>query len=500
MTSSLPCVTQPTATSNAITMTVNPIVTPAVSISTSATTICSGTNVIFTATPTNGGTPSYQWKLNGNNVGTNSATYQNATLVNNDVVTLVMTSSLACVTQTTATSNAITISIIPAQTWLGSTSSDWNTLSNWCGGIPTSTTDVIVPSSAPNMPNLSTGTGSAKNITINTGGTLTIGVNGILDLFGNVTNSGTFNATAGNIIFSGTGSQSMPAFTTTNVTMNGNGGVVLGGNAAINGTLTLINGNITMGTNNLSLAAGSTGSVSSHIITNGSGNVIVKALAASNSRTVPVATDATSYNPVTIVANATHTTDDITVRVLPGVFINGSSGALFTDKIINKTWIIDESVIGGSNVNITLQWTGTQELTGFERSKCYVMQNVSGTWVAGIPAAAAGSDPFTQTKTNITSFSPFTVQTQPIPRPSTGIYPNPVSTQLNVVIDLPNAEQVALSVYDESGRLVKQEFRYLNTGLNLTNINVQNLSGGLYILIVSTIKDHEFMRTKFVKR
>src|SRR6185436_9333457 len=151
MTSSLTCVTQPTATSNAITITVSGTVAPTVSIAASATTICSGTNVIFTATPTNGGaTPSYQWKLNGGNIGTNSATYQNAALANNDVVTVVMTSSLTCVTQTTATSNAITILVAANQTWIGVTSTDWNTASNWCGGIPTATTDAIIPSAAPN--------------------------------------------------------------------------------------------------------------------------------------------------------------------------------------------------------------------------------------------------------------------------------------------------------------------------------------------------------------
>src|SRR4029079_18817539 len=111
MTSSSACASPVTATSNAITMTVTVTLTPAVSISASASTICAGTNVTFTATPTNGGTPSYQWKLNGGNVGTNSATYQNATLANNDVVTVVMTSSLSCVTQSTATSNAITITV-----------------------------------------------------------------------------------------------------------------------------------------------------------------------------------------------------------------------------------------------------------------------------------------------------------------------------------------------------------------------------------------------------
>ena len=115
MTSSLPCVTSSTALSNAITMKVNPIITPDVTISVSPNdTICAGVLTTFTATPTNGGTtPSYQWKLNGNNVGTNSATYINAGLADGDVVTVVMTSNGVCLTKPDDTSNAITMEVIP---------------------------------------------------------------------------------------------------------------------------------------------------------------------------------------------------------------------------------------------------------------------------------------------------------------------------------------------------------------------------------------------------
>jgi hypothetical protein len=88
-------------------------VDPTVNIGASpGNTICAGTNVTFTATPTNAGAnPSYQWKLNGTNVGTNSNTYQNAALTNGAKVTCVVTSSLACANPTTATSNEITITV-----------------------------------------------------------------------------------------------------------------------------------------------------------------------------------------------------------------------------------------------------------------------------------------------------------------------------------------------------------------------------------------------------
>ena len=109
MTSNQACVTGSPSTSNIVTMTVNPV-TASISIGASATTVVSGTSVTFTATPVNGGlTPVYQWKVNGNNAGTNSASFA-YTPSNGDAVFCLLTSSAPCVTSI-FTSNLITITV-----------------------------------------------------------------------------------------------------------------------------------------------------------------------------------------------------------------------------------------------------------------------------------------------------------------------------------------------------------------------------------------------------
>jgi hypothetical protein len=111
----------PDAYSSAATLTVTTAETPSVSIASNDldNTFCSGTSVTFTATPSNtgGGTVSYQWKLNGSNVGSDQNTYTTTTLVNNDAVSCVITITGGCVTTTTATSNTITNTVltVPAQ-------------------------------------------------------------------------------------------------------------------------------------------------------------------------------------------------------------------------------------------------------------------------------------------------------------------------------------------------------------------------------------------------
>ena len=115
MTSTAPCAFPSTDTSNAITMSVTTPGAASVSISANPSgPICPGTSVTFSAVPVNGGTPVYSWSLNGNVVGTNSPTYITSALSNNDIVTVRMTSSLACVTGSPATSNPLTMTVNPA--------------------------------------------------------------------------------------------------------------------------------------------------------------------------------------------------------------------------------------------------------------------------------------------------------------------------------------------------------------------------------------------------
>ncbi len=109
------CVTQSTVTSNAITVQINPQLPVSVNVTASNTTVCAGTSVQFTANVDNGGTPSYQWQVNGVNQGSNSPIFDYVPN-NGDVVTVIVTSSLTCVTNNPATSTPITMVVNPNPT------------------------------------------------------------------------------------------------------------------------------------------------------------------------------------------------------------------------------------------------------------------------------------------------------------------------------------------------------------------------------------------------
>ncbi|TVZ27340.1 putative secreted protein (Por secretion system target) [Gillisia sp. Hel_I_86] len=101
-------------TNNNLTMTVNPMLTPSVSISASKTTICPGENVVFTAAPINGGSsPSYIWKIGSTVQNSTSNTFSTTALTDGQSVTVQLTSNATCATLTTATSSPISITVKP---------------------------------------------------------------------------------------------------------------------------------------------------------------------------------------------------------------------------------------------------------------------------------------------------------------------------------------------------------------------------------------------------
>jgi len=100
-------------TSSAVNTTAIPYVNASVTISSNApATVLPSTSITFTASHTGGGTvPTFQWKRNGVNVGTNSTTYTGSSWSNGDVITCVMTSNATCVNGSPATSNAISLTV-----------------------------------------------------------------------------------------------------------------------------------------------------------------------------------------------------------------------------------------------------------------------------------------------------------------------------------------------------------------------------------------------------
>ncbi|MBL7777539.1 MAG: T9SS type A sorting domain-containing protein [Chitinophagales bacterium] len=146
LTSSETCASPLTATSNTLTFVVSSLIQPNINILVDADTVCAGIAQNFSLTSTGGGTPTYDWKLNGNTVATNATTYTDI-LNDGDIVLCQMTSSLTCVSQSMVSSNSIIVKVIPVTT---PTITVTSTNTNVCAGQ--SASFVATPGNAGNSP------------------------------------------------------------------------------------------------------------------------------------------------------------------------------------------------------------------------------------------------------------------------------------------------------------------------------------------------------------
>ncbi len=136
---------------------------------------------------------------------------------------------------------------VPNGTWLGTTSNSWSTASNWMGGIPSASTDVVIPAGAANNPSNFAAPSTISSLTIASGATLTN--SSVLTISNALTNAGTINFGTINVAgaVANTGS------------VIGNGTITLNGSSAqtITGTGTFANLNIN-NANGVTIASGAT--------------------------------------------------------------------------------------------------------------------------------------------------------------------------------------------------------------------------------------------------
>jgi hypothetical protein len=227
-------------------------------------------------------------------------------------------------------------------------------------------------------------------------------------------------------------------------------GVVLQDAMSIAGNcqLTLTDGYLFLGNNNLTLQAPNVniGAAASgnFIVTGGTGTLGIEAITAS--RTFPVGSQGTSaaYTPV-VVDNTGGTSDRFDVKVCDFVYTDGncSGGTAVTSRTINKTWNVEESVAGGSSVDLTLQWNAANELSGFDRTSTFISHYTGGAWVEQqTPGVVSGSGPYTKTVTGLTgNFSPFGVASKGSPLPIELLEFNAVATGDVVTLDWATASE-----------------------------------------------------------
>ena len=181
----------------------------ACSSSTSAATLAIRPVIYFGASISS----SITWTTNTTGLWTD--TTANTTAYTNQVTGTVYAkpSSTQTYTATATGSNGCTITgtstltLSATNTWVGGTSTDWNTAANWsCSAVPTSSSNVSIPSGTTYSPIISSASAVANSITINYGAILTMsGQTLTITSGGSFTNSGTFTAGTGTVAFAGSG-------------------------------------------------------------------------------------------------------------------------------------------------------------------------------------------------------------------------------------------------------------------------------------------------------
>jgi trimeric autotransporter adhesin len=232
-------------------------------ISSGTSTICQGSNINLVSSLGSGTATPVTYSWTGPNSYTNSTQSPTITSVlasAGNTYQVNITDATGCLVSNVSTlNNNVTVAINAQGSWLGSTNTNYNESTNWCGGVPANGDNITILNSAPNMPildasrtvgNLIWG-GSSTTLSIN-GQTLTINgtITGAGTFVGSNTSSLNIQGAAGTINFDQTTDANRGTLLGTNalnnLTIGTSGDVVIGNKVNLFGALDFGSGNGTL--------------------------------------------------------------------------------------------------------------------------------------------------------------------------------------------------------------------------------------------------------------
>ncbi len=211
-----------------------------------ATNVCTGNSTNIQITASQSGV-TYQLRNNAGNINIGS------TVAGTGGTIILPTGSLSATTTfnvlasnfvsgcATQLVNTVTVTVSITGQWVGGATGDWNTAANWCGGVPTSSTNISIP--AGSTVNIQSANAFANAVNIAATGSLVMtgAYNLSISSGGAFANSGTFNATSstGTVAFFGSGTISG---TTTFKNIDTYGALNFGAASTIAGTFSIQSG------------------------------------------------------------------------------------------------------------------------------------------------------------------------------------------------------------------------------------------------------------------
>jgi hypothetical protein len=244
----------------------------------------------------------------------------------------------------------------------------------------------------------------------------TISNSGTIEVQGDLTNSATItSAVDSKVIFSGNADQTITSggAVLELVELNkASTDLLLADEMSVNNKLTFLadDNQIILDINNLVISA--TGTIedyddNEYVVTGSTGQLVKQG---ATTFEYPVGFDQSTYNPVTLVEAGA--ADDKGVRVMENAHDDGTiTGSILADEVVDASWIVTESVAGGSDLTVTPQWVTADELTDFDANANTVARYAAGAYDGlynGL-AASTGADPFTQSRAAFTEVGSFIV-------------------------------------------------------------------------------------------